>query len=110
MEARGILSALEMGAVVVWDPVDRPRFRVPRGVGGLIREDLGAAREVLRRAMDFRQQLIERSPAPLLVLPGTEMSESGCLSCGEDIPPSEFRCPICQAAAWIALELSAPPP
>jgi len=106
MEVRGILAALSRGAEVIWEPPERPRIRTPEGVSDLLRQDMGATREVLRRAVIFRGQLEEFSPAPLLVLPEGVKSESGCISCGAEIPEVKIRCPLCQTAAWIALDLT----
>ena len=103
MGVPGILNALARGAEVVWDPPERPRIRATGAVAAFLREDMEGTREVLRRAVAFRGQLKEHSPVPLFVLPEGKNADTGCISCGEETPGEQIRCPLCQAAAWIAL-------
>ncbi len=105
-EARGLLRALAKGAEVIWEPADKPRLRVPQGMGVSLQREMGDVREVLRRAISFKAQLSENGPVPFLVLPESDLSGDGCIFCGIQIPENKIRCPLCQAAAWIALELT----
>ncbi len=63
--------------------------------------------EMLRRATLFRAQISESGVAPFMHLPeaeGRELREGECLSCGGPLPEgSRWRCPLCLAAALIAL-------
>jgi len=97
-------EAIAKGGKIEWrDSPSLPRLFVPQGMGVKLQEDLPTVREVLRRAADFRGQLHTPGPAPLLRL--TEHTgDEGCLSCGEPIERSRFRCPICVLAVALALE------
>jgi hypothetical protein len=55
---------------VVFEPPDHPRLLVPKGMAAKLREDVKTVREVLRRAVLFRDQVQRPGPLPLLVLPG----------------------------------------
>ena len=75
----------------------------------LLREPTGssAGEEVRRRAAIFRAQVSEPGPIPFFHLPearGREVREGECLSCAGPLPEgSRWRCPLCLAAAQIAL-------
>ncbi|MBI3988181.1 MAG: hypothetical protein HY347_01045, partial [candidate division NC10 bacterium] len=92
-----LIEVLTLGGKVLWDPPDRPRLLVPGGVGAKLREDLGTVREVLRRAVLFREQANTSGPIPLLVLPEHPGNE-GCISCGSPVDSGHFRCPVCSLA------------
>ena len=96
-------DALAKGGKVVWDPPTRPRLFVPKGMRGKLQQDIETIREVLRRAVLFREQAQRPGPLPLLVLPGYQ-GEGGCLSCGTGIDLGYFRCAICALAVALALE------
>jgi hypothetical protein len=103
-----LVEALQRGGRAVWDPPDRPRLvEVPPDLRDALLADRDGLREVLSRAAAFRRQLMERSVAPVLTLPGRALGETGCISCGADT--SAIRCRLCSLACWIALD-HAPPP
>ena len=96
-----VAEALRRGVRVVWDP---PRYRGPASALALAKEVPDTAREVLRRAALFREQIQHASVCPFLTLPGAETDADGCLSCGLPITTG-FRCRLCQFAAHLALDL-----
>lgn len=105
----GVLTlsrALAEGGVVVWEPADKPRLRVARAYADAIRREADEVREVLGRAVSFRQQLDRAADwprIPLLVLPEAPPPRLGaCISCGKAIPAG-WRCGICLAAVYVAL-------
>ena len=96
-------EALARGARVIFDdPPRRPRLLVPKRMAARVQQDLPVVREVLRRAVLFRDQVRTSGPQPLLVVPGHEGSE-GCLSCGAALGRDHFRCPLCVLAVMLAL-------
>jgi hypothetical protein len=100
-------EALALGGKVVFDPPDKPRLLVPKGMGAKVQADAPTIREVLRRAAIFRAQaerfLREGRAFPLLVLSEHARAE-GCLSCGEALGPNRYRCAVCALAVTLALE------
>ncbi len=96
-------EALAKGGRVIFEPPGHPRLLVPLGMGAKLREDVKTVREVLRRAVLFREQAQRPGPLPLLVLPGYR-GQGGCLSCGTGIDLGYFRCAICALAVALALE------
>ena len=98
-----LAEALAHGGRVLWDPPERPRLQLPKGVRERLETDRDMVREVLRRAVLFREQALTPGPWPLLVLPGNTR-EDGCLSCGAETEPGHFRCELCSLAVTLALE------
>jgi len=96
-----VAKALRNGARIVWDPV---RYRGPSSALALAKQAADIAREVLRRAEIFRDQLHRSDEMPFLTLSGS--TGSGCLSCGDEID-NGFRCDVCQFAVLAALDLIA---
>ena len=102
-------EALALGGKVVFDPPEKPRLLVPKGMGAKVQADAPAIREVLRRASIFRAQaerfLHGGRVLPLLAVPEHPGHERGqCLSCGEPIGRDHYRCPVCVLAVTLALE------
>ncbi|OGB93776.1 MAG: hypothetical protein A2Z31_05005 [candidate division NC10 bacterium RBG_16_65_8] len=99
-------EALALGGRVIFDPPEKPRLLVPKGMGAKVQADSPSVREVLRRAAIFRVQaeqfLREGRELPLLVLPEYQRTQEGCLSCGETIGPNGYRCPVCVMAITLA--------
>jgi hypothetical protein len=98
-----LAEAISKGGWVDWKSKSKPRVLVPKGYGAQLKKENHEIREVMRRAVAFRGQLKEHSPVPLFVLPEGKNADTGCISCGEETPGEQIRCPLCQAAAWIAL-------
>ena len=96
-------EALAKGGRVIFEPPDHPRLLVPRGMAAKLQDDLDTIREVLRRAILFREQAQTTSTLPLLVLPGHQGGE-GCLSCGTPVERGHFRCEVCTLAVVLALD------
>jgi hypothetical protein len=105
-----LAEGLRRGVRVVWDP---PRYRGPAAAMALFKEVPDAARELLRRAAVFREQIESwnstgRIGVPLLVLPAAPAPRLGaCVSCGASIERG-WRCPVCLHAVELALGLSPP--
>lgn len=102
-----LMEALARGGKVEWDGEGRPRLFVPQGMAPKLASERPFIREVLRRAAIFRAQLAAPGPIPFVHLPearGREVREGECLSCAGPLPEgSRWRCPLCLAAAQIAL-------
>ena len=73
-----------------------------------IQAEIEDVREVLQRAATFKKQMSGNGPFHLMILPESRNLNEGCISCGTVIPEFKIRCPLCQAAAWIALEMKLP--
>jgi len=100
-----LIEALSRGGKVDWISPDRPRLRVPKEMGAAIQADIEDIREVLERAVIFKKQLNGSGPFSLMILPQARNLTEGCISCGEDVPEGKMRCPHCQVAACIALDI-----
>ena len=101
-----LMEALCLGGRVVWEPEDRPTLRVPPEFSPTIRKNAEEVREILRRAVVFKEQAGVPGPVPFLYLPQAKETGPGCcFSCGESVPKDRIRCDLCQAAAWIALDM-----
>jgi len=96
-------EALKKGGRVEWTPPTKPALLVPKGMAVLIQRDIAPVKEVMRRAVTFREQAQTPGPVPLLVLPGHQ-GGPGCLSCGDRVEHGGFRCAICRLAVHLALE------
>jgi hypothetical protein len=101
-----LTKALSSGGEILWDPPDKPKIVAPKASIKQIRGDIQAVREVLRRAVLFRSQIDGDGPFKLFILPEGKDSDAGCISCAVDIPVENIRCPLCQTAAWIALDIT----
>ncbi len=103
-----LTDALAQGGKVLWDPPDRPKLLFPRGVRERLEPDRETVREVLHRAIIFREQarafIEDGKPLLLLVLPGAPDSPGACISCGRDVIPGRYRCSVCDLAVRLALE------
>lgn len=102
--------ALRSGVRIVWDP---PRYRGPSEALALVKERPELARELLRRAGTFREQVDAwsrsgRIGAPVLVLPSApEPGAGACVSCGTPVPAGwHWRCALCRRAVELVLGLS----
>ncbi len=102
-----LAETLAHGGRVLWDPLERPRLLLPRGIRERLEPDRETIREVLRRAVVFREQanaFIRRGQAlPILALPEHQGRE-GCISCGCSVDGGGFRCAVCALAVKLALE------
>jgi hypothetical protein len=103
-----LVEALSRGAKVDWKPPDQPRLRVPKGMGVAIQAEIEDVREVLTRAVKFKKQLSGHGPFNLMILPKAKNLTKGCISCGIETFENKIRCPICQTASWIALDMKPP--
>jgi len=101
-----LIDALSKGGKVEWTPPDRPRLRVPKGMGVAIQAEIREVQEVLRRAVLIREHLKTPGPSLFFVMPGAKIYGECCQTCGEGPPVArhEIRCQKCTAAARIALE------
>jgi hypothetical protein len=99
-----VTRALRRGVRVVWNPA--PKYRGPAEAIALVKETPEFAREVLRRAALFRQQVATPGVIPFVRLPNVTGWAGGCLSCG--VPAAGLRCQACQLAAWLALDMTPP--
>lgn len=106
-----LARALADGGRVVWDPPERPRLRVTPAWAVLLRNDTGAVRAVLERAVCFRHQIEAsryRPGLPCLILPHAPAPRHGaCISCGAPVGHG-WRCAPCLVAVYIALEAVPP--
>jgi hypothetical protein len=93
---------------VEWTLPDRSRLTAPKELKLAIQAEIGDIREVLERAVIFKEQLSDIGPFYLMILPKARFLTNGCISCGEDVLEGRIRCLICQDAAWIVLGI--PPP
>ncbi len=104
---RLLTEVLADGGRVLWDPPERPRLLIPKGVRERLETNRDTIREILRRATHFRDQAVTfiqyGRVLPRLALPD-RTGERGCLSCGVDVEPGHFRCEVCDLAVKIALE------
>jgi len=103
-----LTQALASGGEILWDPPDKPKIIAPKTSIKQIRGDIQVVREVLRRAVIFRSQIDGDGPFKLFILPEGKDSDAGCISCAVNIPVEDIRCPLCQAAACIALGITPP--
>lgn len=99
-----LAEALARGGRVVWDPPDCPRLLVPAGQRDRVLADRVTVREVLRRAVIFREQARTAGPLPILALPDAPLNGPGCISCGTSTEPDYFRCAVCALAVALALD------
>jgi len=100
-----LTDALSKGAEIVWEPADRPRLKVPRGMAILFQGEEETTREVLRRAAMFREYLNKPGYSLFFKIPGAKIREGFCSTCGAGPPLGRDagRCQICNTAASIAL-------
>jgi hypothetical protein len=72
------------------------------------------AKEILRRAVAFHHQIEDwtangHDTVPILALPGLSDGTPGsCVSCGAAETLGRVRCPMCIAAAHLALDMPVP--
>ena len=101
-----LAEALAHGGKVVWEPPERPKLILPKGVRERLEPDRETVKEILRRAAIFREQALtfikEDRPLPILSLP-EHPGRGGCLSCGTPVERSHFRCDVCTLAVVLAL-------
>ena len=103
-----LTEALSRGAVIDWSDPGKPTLKaVPSNFAPQLRKDRAVVREVLLRAVLFREQAVafieEGRALPILALPEHQDS-SGCLSCGAPVGQRRFRCPVCALAVNLALD------
>jgi len=103
-------EARRRGVHVVWGPP--ARFRGTGAGLALLKEMPDTARELLSRAVIFRDQAERwatsgRLGVPLLALPDAPPTRLGaCISCGAPIAGSStWRCGLCREAVELALGL-----
>jgi hypothetical protein len=102
-----LAEALAHGGKVVWEPPERPKLILPKGVRERLEPDREAVKEILRRAAIFREQALTfiREGRTLLILCLAEHpGRGGCLSCGTPLDSRTYRCSICTLAVTLALE------
>jgi hypothetical protein len=109
MVATALMKALSAGGEILWDTPNQPRIRAPKNKIQPIKSDTKGVREILRRAVEFRKQIKTSGPFPFFILPEGKEQDGGCLSCGTNVSKDKLRCPYCQAAAWIALDVTPSP-
>jgi hypothetical protein len=101
-----LAEALAQGGKVLWDPPERPKLILPKGVRERLEADRETIREVLRRAAIFRGQanvfIRGGRLLPVLALPDRPEGE-GCWSCGQPAPSRRYRCDVCGLAVALAL-------
>ena len=103
-----ILSeALAHGGKVLWEPPERPKLILPKGIRERLEPDRGTVREILRRATVFRDQaqrfMREGGLLPILALQDRPEGD-GCASCGTPLNGRCYRCEVCALAVALALE------
>jgi len=102
-----LAETLTHGGKVLWDPPERPKLILPKGVRERLEPDREDIKEVLRRAAIFREQALtfiqEGRALPVLTLPGQD-GDAGCWSCGAPVETGHFRCEPCALAVKLALE------
>jgi hypothetical protein len=99
-----VSKAIRRGVRAEWNP---PRYQGPSDALALAKQAPDTAREVLRRATEFRRQIESWSGgcAPLLALPSApEPRHGACVSCG--VAVAAWRCPACLLAVELALGLT----
>lgn len=102
-----LAEALAHGGKIVWEPPERPKLILPKGVRERLEPDRETVKEILRRAAIFREQALTfiqlgRS-LPVLALP-EYVGGNGCVSCGAPRTRA-FRCAMCSLAVALALDL-----
>ncbi len=105
-----LVHALRRGVEIIW--AEPPRLAGPERLIAPLKQRPELIRAVLHRGFLFRAQIVRPGPVPLLILPGVDDAPPGCcLSCGASLDDAAlFRCPLCQVAAWLALDLVPPEP
>jgi hypothetical protein len=102
-----LTDALSHGGKVLWDPPERPKLILPKGVRERLEPGREVVREILQRAATFREQanqFIRRGHLlPLLALPNRRHGD-GCISCGDPLNGTRYRCEVCPLAVKLALE------
>ena len=102
-----LAEVLAHGGKVLWDPPERPKLILPKGVREKLEADREAVREILRRATVFREQaagfIRHGGTLPILALP-EHQGFDGCLSCGTPVERGHFRCEVCTLAVVLALD------
>ncbi len=110
--AMAIAEALDRGGRVEWSPAERPRLLVPRSLRPKVEANRETVREVLRRAVIFREQaegfMREGQCFPPFYLPYHPGDGPGlCTACGAPLSPGRWcRCEVCDLAVRIVLDLA----